>query len=795
MPTRFALIRDTAQWVPEFDPAWWRPIDAAYAEYDREVERIVRERWAPFAQELNLAGQSRGPFPPDDARARRARQRAIDAEIAAAERAMLGRIDAELPAGADRFIELLTVRIECARAAAVWTERERPLPGPLEQLCRVGVHRGEDATLDAAIPAYREIARVARRLANERAEEYLAWGEDYVALDEALNQARAASSDANGARAVERVQRRMDRRQEAMRSARAETTESLRMKLLAVGDDFARAIADEAVRGQFIERLEADLHEGMSTQRTMEMYARLAERVIAQAHPEDPSKVEAFRSDVARGLELQRSKRSLLRSSDPSVRKATYEELSKMPGAIIDSAGKKLDERLGGRLFWQAVRVDLGYVDEDDAVKAVFANDLPDPDDRNPSDVAESVAGAAGGAERIAFYGSALSPRVLRALGAGLGFDEDQQKQFDGLVEEAIERLVEMQRFEVSRVDEAIRSLDSGGPYMDGDAMRDAVGKTMSEVRGATASMLAANRAANARMLEVAAGIAGVDSIHPVMQEARIELELLVNIGSRGLSQREGRRELEEMAGVTVECYSNPFAIARLMEASEGERNAAVALISARGEELIAAAQATRRQMLDNLEKFLRLVVARDDFSAFGLPPWHLGVASPEAVDLRFEIVEEIREVLGSEVARAYERCWRSLERPALEQPRSAAVARLEAVAGDAGAETVGGVAVRTLLAVSEASRDQALREAHRWRASTVVGGRLETPEQWRRVTFDEPLGAFLYSRVADVDDRAVAASEVLAGVIGQSDLISGAARIRERPIVVTLRPWWPPMR
>ena len=253
MPTRFALIRDTAQWVPEFDPLWWKAIDAAYADYDREVERIVRERWAPFVDELNLAGQTPAPFAPNEARTRRGRQRGIENDLLAAERELLARIDSELPASADRFMALLTARIECERAVAVWAEPERPLPGPLEELARIGVHTGDDAVLEAATMAYGEIAREARRLSNDRAKAYLDWTEEFGPLDATLQQARANSPDGKG-RPVDRAQRSLDRRLEALRAARAETTETLRMKLLDVGDAFARAIADEAVRAVFTER-------------------------------------------------------------------------------------------------------------------------------------------------------------------------------------------------------------------------------------------------------------------------------------------------------------------------------------------------------------------------------------------------------------------------------------------------------------------------------------------------------------------------------------------------------------
>ena len=791
MPTRFALIRDTAQWVPEFDPLWWRPIDAAYADYDREVERIVRERWAPFVDELNLAGQTPAPFAPNEARTRRGRQRGIESDLLAVERELLARIDSELPASAGRFMALLTARIECERAVAVWAEPERPLPGPLEELARVGVHTGDDAVLEAATMAYGEIAREARRLSNDRARAYLDWTEEFGPLDATLQQARANSPDGKG-RPVDRAQRSLDRRLEALRAARAETTETLRMKLLDVGDTFARAIADEAVRAEFIERLEADLHEGMSTTRTMEMYARLAERVIAEAYPDEPSRIDAFRADVARGLELQRTKRSRLRSEDPAQRKAAYEELAKMPGAIIESAGKKLDERLGRRLFWQAVRVDLGQVGEDEAVRAIFSQDPPQPADPNPADAPDAIAGAVGGLERVAFYGTALSPRVLRSLSAGLGLEGERKAQFDALVEEETQRLLEVVQAEAARIDVALKGADRGAAPADAESMRAIVQEAMSELRAGTSAMLARNRAANARVIETAVQIAGVDERHPVIAEATVELDLLALIGSRGLGQRAGRRELEGFAGVTVECYSNPFAVARLMDAADGERDAAAALVASHGDELIEAAKATREAMLDNVGDFLKLITSRERGREFGLPPWQPKVAAPQAVELRFKIVDEIGAVLGPDAARAYERCWRRLERPALERPRAAAVTRVQGVIERAGVDPVLETALRAALAASDGTRDAAVRATHLWRANTVVGERLESPDQWRIAIFGEPLGAYFYSRIADADDRGLATCEVLAAMAESTDALADAVRISERPIVKTMRPWWP---
>ena len=789
LPARFDLVRDTAQWIPEFDVAWWKAIDAAYAEYDAEVERIARERWEPFAVELSMASQRAGAFDPDDAHDWRSAQRAVDDALALAERAFIARIDVELPDGADRFIALLSARIEWQRETAVWAEYGRPLPGPLEELSRVGVHAGDDAVVPEATEIYRGLARDARRLAAERAKAYLDWAEEFVTLDATLRDMRAKSPNGAG-RQVDRAQRALDRRLEAMRAVRAETTEALRMKLLDAGDRFARAIVDDAVRAEFIERLEADLHEGMSTTRTMEMYARLAERVIARAKPDEPALIEAFRADVARGLELQRTKRARLRSDDPAERMAVYKELSGMPGAIIESARKKLDDRLSGRLFWQAVRVDLGQADEDAAFAAIFADDPPRFADPSPADATDALTAAAGGAQQLVVYGSGLSPRVVRVLAAGLGIEGEGQVEFDAIVADETGRLAEALRIQSKRVEEVVRGIDRRGePFSDRDQMRSAVAELMGTVRGAMSATLAANRAANERVIGAAVRIAGASGDEPVVAEARLELELLARIGSRGLGQRSGRGELEAIAGATVECHTSPLAVARLMDVAEGERDAAIALILTHEEELIAQADAARAGMLENLADFLRILASGERAAEFGLPLWRAKLAAPGAVELRFRIVDEIETVLGPEVALAYERCWRRLERPELEPARIAAIARIESMLGAPGMDPVAGSLLDAIQIASQATRDKAVRAVHRWRATRIVGDRMDSADQWRTAAPSEPVGALLHSRIRDGDERAVALCQAAARFAGADEALADAFLIRERPIVRTLRP------
>jgi hypothetical protein len=792
-PARFALVRDTAQWTPGFDPSWWTAIDAAYSAYDGEAERIVRTRWNALAREASAADQSANPPEPGAATAWRARQRAIDAELAAAERDFIARIDSELPPAADRFIALLSARIECARATAVWAGYTRPVPGPLEVLARVGVHEGDDALCAAAIDGYGRIAREAPRLSEQRYAGYIAWTEDFGALDEALaaarERARAETGKPEGAR-VEVAQEAFEARILAMREVRAETTESLRIALLSVGDAFAAFISDEAVRAEFLERLEADLHEGMSTTRSMAMYGRLAERAIRAAHLGDEARLEAFRAELERGLALQRERRAQLRSADEGVRREAYRELSQMPGRILASAGDRLGQQLAGRLFWAAVLVDLGHTDEDAAVEGIFAEDARDIVDEGPADADQSLVEAIGSAQQLAFLGTALSPRVLRELSQGLALDDAKQAELDALVVRETDALAAALRAEAARIAAALRGLDRGeGGWPDDAARRHGVDAVMRVIRASAASTLSLHRAANARALEEAARLGGIARDHPALVEATIELELLAHIGSRGLGQAAGRRELEGFAGVTVECYSNPFAVARLMEASDADRAAALALIAARSDELVASAQATRAAMLDNLRGFLDALVRGQRRSMLGEPPWRPALASREAVELRFALVEDLAQVLAPQVALAYERCWRALEQPGLRTPRLPAIGRVEKLLDEGAVDPVGEAALRAALAASNAARDEAVRAAHRWRATTIVREGMESAEQWRDRSFDEPLGVLLFGRIDDADQRALALLDAIAASTGTTVRVSDATRIRERPIPQVFRP------
>jgi len=792
-PARFALVRDAAQWTPGFDPSWWTAIDAAYAEYDAHAERIVRTRWNALAAEAAAADQASNPPEPEAAGAWRAQRRAIDAELAAAERDFIARIDAALPAAADRFVALLAARIDCARAAAVWEQPARPLPGPLEVLSRVGVHAAGEAEIGAAIDAYGRIAREARRLTESRFAAYIAWTEEFGALSAALEdaraRARAETGKPEGAR-VEEAQEAFEARTHAMRAVRAETTESLRLSLLAAGDAFAAAIADESMRAEFTERLEADLHERMSTTRTMTMYGRLAERAILAAHPDDPARLEAFRADLARGLELQRTRRAALRSPDEAERRAAYRELSEMPSSILSSASNRLGDRLGWRLFWQAVAVDLGQKDEDEAFAAIFAEDQPPIVDAAPADADAALVEAMGSAEQLAFVGTALSPRVLRRLAQDLALDSAQQSELDARVAEEMNALAEVLRDASTRIAAAVRGLGGAdGAPPDEDARRRRVRDAMQAIRASAAAVLSRSGAANARVLDEFARLGGVARDHPVVAEAVIELELLALIGSRGLGQAKGRSQLERFAGVTVECCSSPFEVARLMDASEAERDAALALVAARGGELIEAAEATRAAMLDNLGRFLDALARGPRRGRAGEPPWRASLASQAAVDLRFAIPDDLGEVLGPAVARAYERRWRTLEQPALATPRAAGITRLGATLVRGELDPVTESAVRAALAAAEARREAATRATHRWRATTIVRDRMDSIEEWRDRAFDEPLGVFLFGRIEDADARALALCDAIAASTGATERVSESTRIRERPIVRTFRP------
>jgi hypothetical protein len=96
---------------------------------------------------------------------------------------------------------------------------------------------------------------------------------------------------------------------------------------------------------------------------------------------------------------------------------------------------------------------------------------------------------------------------------------------------------------------------------------------------------------------------------------------------------------------------------------------------------------------------------------------------------------------------------------------------------------------VRAALAAAEARREAAIRAAHRWRAATIVRDRMDSIEQWRGFAFDEPLGVFLFSRIDDADARALALCDAIAASTGATERVLEATRMRDRPMVKTLRP------
>jgi hypothetical protein len=145
--------------------------------------------------------------------------------------------------------------------------------------------------------------------------------------------------------------------------------------------------------------------------------------------------------------------------------------------------------------------------------------------------------------------------------------------------------------------------------------------------------------------------------------------------------------------------------------------------------------------------------------------------------------------VLGPEVALAYERCWRRLERPEHEPTRIAAISRIESMLGAPGIDPVTNSLLSAILIASQASRDEAVRATHRWRAARIVGDRMDSTDQWRNAAPIEPVGALLFSRIRDADERAVSLCHAAARFAGGDEALADAFLIRERPIVRTLRP------
>lgn len=789
---RFALLRETAAWSPGFDPRWWSRIDAAYAEYDAAAERVVRMRWEPHAMRATLAMQREMKSGDREARALRAAQVGLDAELGALDRALADDLRTSLPREAEPFVELLVARLAFARAAAHWQPGASVLPTPFAMLDRTGEPIA-DATLAAEVAASTaRLALDAAAASRRRIDAHVKRLDDYAAATAALAERAAAIPD-EAARAKDADLQRLsaDRNaiSEAWKRERAEADESLRRALVRESLRVAELIADPERRERFEARSFEALHEGVFATRSFDAAVAMARRVVEREKPGDAERLAEFDAIATASRTRQLDGVVRLRAAEAAGDTAGIKRgVETLRISILGIAGfvrNLVGEQRFNRLTGEFNRVRLGVVDTAEAVRKAYDDAEPAEEASPPEPIATELAGVdeSIGESRDpgmrALLGSALSPRTAAELSRALRLDEGEQAQLEAFRKDEARRLVEQTTpflDAMKAVGDGLRANRGEGAALDPKSQARAA---MREVRGFVSRLSAADSAANARFLAEAERLAGARAADAdgqlALAAARLELDLE---GTSSLSDR--RRDSEILFGVQSESAVSPFEIARRIRPLAARdaididaiRQAAVAAIVRRADEWRVSAAELREGQMRNLEEFLVVLIAQDDAERLGIPVFRPDSAGPRATELRFLVADDLRAMLGAEAADAYLDAFRRSVQESLEPRRTPAFAALERLTSAATAEREDRAATASIRArlasvveTADAERRLALLATHRWRSAWVLTGRdLDDDEDWREIAWISPTGALLRARIEDCDERALAiADEMLA--------------------------------
>lgn len=832
MPARFAEVRETAEWSAGFDPAWWPTIDALYAEYDEEVERVVRNRWERHAERANLAMQREMRFGGDEARRLRAEQLAVDAELAALERGFVARLERALPAESAGFLRLLAARMAFDRAAAHWHSGRTRTAAPIELFTRVlaGDEPGADAERDAlqASPeatqamaeAYERLAREAEACMRRRSDAYVKRLDEYAeaitAVEAREGELKAgggagkdADKDADKDTELAGRRARRDGIKQQWDAERRAADERLRLALVRESARMGPLVADPALRALFESQAFEVLHEGVFSSRSIDIAARMGRRALEREKGRDAAVLAEYDAVVVATRARQAEAMERLRNAEFAGNATAQQQavdalrLSILPIAGIVRA--QVGDQRFGRLTsaFDGARISLG--DPDLAVDASFLDPPPQPQ-REPepepvralSDVDLAIGESRDSGMRI-MLGAPLSPRTIGDLAAALRLDDIESAQLEVFREAEAKRAAADTSAFVDRLEQL------GKQDFDGVDPREAAREIIRELRRISTQVTAVDRGANARMLDEAVRLAGDrardDAGRTALAVARLELDLeTITVADPS------RRDAEAIFGVRSEASVSPFEIVRRMRIDEAQREAVRGVILAREDELRAAAAAMRERMYPNGEAFLAGLLNRRDAVERGVPPFRATPAGADAAELRFRIADDLRAVLGDGTGDAFLEALRETHQPEMAPPRPASMSALVRLAAGVGLppeDSRSSAASRAELAaivdLAEAERAVALRTAHRWRAGWVTNGReLDASEDWDEAVRMTPTGALLRARIRDVDERAIAAAQAAvaadAGASGSWHALARRdLRMPDRRIdILRMQPWSP---
>ena len=809
----FDEVRETAAWCEDFDPAWWPAIETASAAHEARLAEIERDAWRPFAESMARLRVQNKRVERGESMAQWRESRAVDARLAASERAFGGELRAALPPRAEPFVALLEARMAFWRATARWSDGWSRMPGPLEALAPPGAVVADDAVVRAATDAYLRLAPLAARAADARAAAYFdyldeanALGDGIAAreiemrapgLDDAARKSRAAeadrmrkSRDALGRRLDEVVYREIDDR--------------LRVALRAEGRLVAEAVADEARRARVVGRLDGALLGFAPSRRLVEAAGEIGRRALERRTPREPA-LEAEFDALMDGVRAEHAR--LLEALDApsmSVRRDAYGDL---PGVFkpIESFFKQHDPTAlevgldglaavadGARTPDEALdargRADANEEDESDA-----APDFDDDDDplliQRPKEL------------RL-LAGLPLDARVIRRLEADLGLPigvpagsraaaeaSDARTPFAEAVLAAQIAAVAETATDLERLAALGPGLKELGTMPD---PRRAAKDLFREGRTILARIEGADRRANERVLAEAARLAGVGLDDPRIELAARRLEL-----RRLLPERAIDPGAEPVLGLGRLATVDPMEVLESCGLDEAERALAEAAIVDRGDELVEAARRARETMLANLEALLLEAAESYASGADGttLPAWRGRASGAEPAAMRIAIADDLGVLAGEGLRAAMLEALARRAAPGLLPRLSRAHAALRRFASGAGldgdaraASEPARLAVEALLEQGARERTGILHDALLWRGAFAPAEAIEGEGAWERCARSAPEAWHWRQRLLDADARTVArCASLLAAFPGfelPADLRAALTTFPRRPLV-----------
>lgn len=781
-PIRFGALRENAAWMQGFDPAWWRGIDRAYEAFDRSLDEAAVARWDGVLAELSrdlAANRSAGVR---GARRDLALRREVNDLLAAREAGLFDGLEDALPAEAGPFIALVRSRTAFHRSAALLREGEPSVPGPLEVLGSCGVRALQPRELEAATLAYARLAPVAAEVSRARAQRFIELQGGLDGIDAEMDALPPAPGE--GDESPEAVQIRADRaRVEAARGAlvsawerdRLRGVETLRLALLREGSEFARALADQAARDDFLDQLDFALHEGIRVAPGIRAFTRIARAAIQRVSPGDAEALATLDRLLAQELARCDALRNELRSGSKSARKSAFESLKSVGDPIGEFVGARLAAHGG---VW-GVLARAGDVLEGARTAEDAADEVVAPKPADPGDPAEPGGfPAVRRGELQLLFGTSLDGEVLGALVVRVGLDDEQRRALRGLVERENERLTARGRASLDELERALRDFSEPKPEPGEARMR--VDRLMAVLSRSIVAIRQADSAANDMVLSEVARLAGLEESDPRIAVARAELALLSELGTS--SERMQRDE--QITGLPRIAVANPFELARLAARSEAERDLAESIVLSRAEELLAAHRDAARALRATVRGFLLFILEASLANRTNLGRWDAPPLGAAATAVRIRLADELRSALGDAYGDRLLAAWAERSAPGFDPRRPDALLGLDRLAaGERIPEPERAVIVERLDQADERRRE-ALSSAISWRGGWALFGtdELKSATEAARLA---PRGWLLRARVADADDRALAACEsVLAEVDRMEDELRSLRSVRAAPLM-----------